>query len=42
MRINPNAQVRNADAMVDNRPLQAVGASGFVDAIVAQYPPARN
>jgi hypothetical protein len=34
--------VRNAETLVDKRPLQAVQGSGFVDAIAAQYPASHN
>ena len=34
----PIAQVKEAALMTDNRPLQAVEASGFVAAMLADYP----
>ncbi|HEY7065266.1 MAG TPA: ABC transporter substrate-binding protein [Chloroflexota bacterium] len=37
---NPNVPVRDAAQIVDARPLQAVEASGFVDAVLAAYPAA--
>jgi NitT/TauT family transport system substrate-binding protein len=42
LNLNPNVPVRDAAQIVDNRPLQAVEASGFVDAVLAANPPARN
>jgi NitT/TauT family transport system substrate-binding protein len=39
---NPDVPVREAAQVVDNRPLQALETSGFVDAVLAAYPPARN
>jgi NitT/TauT family transport system substrate-binding protein len=41
LRLNPDAPIREAALLVDNRPLQAVQASGFVDAVLAEYPSAR-
>jgi hypothetical protein len=38
LRINPNAPVRDAAAVIDTRPLQAVEATGFVNAIQANLP----
>lgn len=35
LRVNPNAQVKDAAQLVDSRPLQAVEASGFIDAVQA-------
>jgi ABC-type nitrate/sulfonate/bicarbonate transport system substrate-binding protein len=40
--ISPNVPVREAAQIVDNRPIQALETSGFVDAVLAAYPPARN
>jgi NitT/TauT family transport system substrate-binding protein len=42
LHINPDAPIRDAALLVDNRPLQAVEASGFIAAILAEYPPRRN
>jgi NitT/TauT family transport system substrate-binding protein len=36
--VTPNAAVRDAAQLVDNRAVQAVEASGFVDAVLAAYP----
>jgi NitT/TauT family transport system substrate-binding protein len=38
LKVNPNPPIRDAAQIVDNRPLQAVLATGFVDAILAEYP----
>jgi hypothetical protein len=38
LKVNPSAPIRDAAQIVDNRPLQAVQATGFVDAIQAEYP----
>jgi NitT/TauT family transport system substrate-binding protein len=37
--LNPNVPVRDAAQIVDNRPIQTVEASGFVDAVLAAHPP---
>ncbi|HLH21941.1 MAG TPA: ABC transporter substrate-binding protein [Chloroflexota bacterium] len=40
--VSPNVPVREAAQIVDERPLQAVEASGFVDAVLAAYPAPHN
>ena len=42
LRINPNATVRDATTIVDNKPLQAVEASGFINAVKAELLPGQN
>jgi NitT/TauT family transport system substrate-binding protein len=41
-KVNPNAAVKDAAAIVDPRPLQAVERTGFIDAVVAELLPNRN
>ncbi len=38
LRVNPSAQVKDAALLVDNRPLQRIEATGYVSALVADYP----
>jgi NitT/TauT family transport system substrate-binding protein len=42
LRANATAVVREAALLVDNRPLQAVEATGYVDALLAEYGLSRN
>jgi NitT/TauT family transport system substrate-binding protein len=42
IRANPTAAVKEAAPLVDNRPLQAVDATGYVDALLAEYGLRRN
>jgi hypothetical protein len=42
LRVNPNAPIRDAVQLVDNRPLQAVEASGFLRAVAGEAAGARN
>jgi hypothetical protein len=42
LKANPTAAVREAALLVDNRPLQAVEATGYVDALLAEYGLSRN
>jgi ABC-type nitrate/sulfonate/bicarbonate transport system substrate-binding protein len=37
VRVNPTAPVKDGALLVDNRPLQAVEATGYVDALLAEY-----
>ncbi len=37
LKVNPAAQITDAARLIDNRPLQAVEASGFITAILAEY-----
>jgi ABC-type nitrate/sulfonate/bicarbonate transport system substrate-binding protein len=41
LRFTPTAAVRDAAQLVDNRAVQAVDASGFVEAVLAAYPARR-
>jgi NitT/TauT family transport system substrate-binding protein len=37
LKVNPAAQITDAAQLIDNRPLQAVEASGFITAVLAEY-----
>jgi NitT/TauT family transport system substrate-binding protein len=41
LRFNPTAQLRDAAPMVDNGPLRVVDNSGFIAAVLAEYPPSQ-
>jgi hypothetical protein len=37
LKVNPSAPIRDATQLIDNGPIRAVEASGFVGAVRAEY-----